>query len=64
MQDTKRWSIRGVPIEMVDGFRTVAFEAGCPIAELLEEAFDLWWDECVTEDDESGETEEELQHWG
>ena len=55
MQDTKRWSIRGVPVDVVDGFRRMAFEAGCPIAELVEEAFEVWWAECVDDEDDDGD---------
>ena len=55
MRNTKRWSIRGVPADVVDGFRRVAFDTGCPIAELVEEAFDVWWTECVDEEDDGGD---------
>ena len=61
MQETKRWCVRGVPTDVIDGFRNVAFEAGCPIAELVAEAFDLWWAESVIVLDEDAQEEEELE---
>ena len=57
METRRRWSIRQVPETVIAGFRTVAFESDCSIAELLEEAFHVWWEQCVTEEDEADGTE-------
>ena len=64
MTDTRRWSVRRVPGEVVTGFRRVAVESNCSISELLQEAFHLWWDQCVVEEDDVDETEEQLQDGG
>jgi len=62
MRMSKRWTIRSVPDSVVEGFRFIAFDSGCTIAECLTEAYNVWTGESViVEENEDDDEIEDVQ---